>query len=482
MMRSLYAGVTGLKNHQTRMDVIGNNVANVNTNGFKRGRVIFQDLLSQSIQGASRPNNERGGVNPKQVGLGMKVAAIDTLMTQGSIETTGIKTDVAISGDGFFVHKNGDMSLYTRQGNLNVDSDYNLVNPANGFRVQGWNAQMSPEGEWIIRANGPTEDLKIPVGEKNPAKATNRIVVKSNLDSRVAPILNQEQATPDEVRAGQVRDVTLEVFDSTGNKYEAVMRMVKVDVNTWRASIIDVEGNEYVEGSARFDVGVAGNSELFRNPGDDATTMDDAVYLTFNEKGTLIALSETLNPEDRVTTGELSANLSFRVNDGTFGAGGDELGYRQDMQVVFGVANDPSKSVTQYADDFSTKMYEQDGYGMGYMTGFQIDTEGVVTAFYSNGNMREVAQLAMASFTNANGLEKSGDTYFSETINSGRAMIDVPGTQNRGTVLPGSLEMSNVNLADEFTDMIVTQRGFQANSRTITTSDQMLQELLTLKR
>jgi flagellar hook protein FlgE len=463
------------------MDVIGNNVANVNTNGFKRGRVIFQDLLSQTIQGASRPNNERGGVNPKQVGLGMTVAAIDTIMTQGSIETTGIRTDVAIQGDGFFVHKNGDVVLYTRQGNLNVDSNFNLVNPSNGFRVQGWNAEINADGEWKISAGGPTEDIMIPIAEKSPAKATTKIKLSSNLDSRVDRVLNPSQATNDEIQNGSVRDVDISFYDSQGNMYNATVRMSKVDVNTWQASILQVEGKNFVDGSARFDVGISGNTDVITG----ATTDRDAIYLSFNDKGQLIGISETLNPDDRVTTGELTANLSVRINDGTVNSGIDgnpQLGYLQNIEVSFGIAGNQSNSVTQFAANSSTKMYDFDGYEMGYMSSFQIDTEGVVTAFYSNGQIRDVAQLAMASFTNPNGLEKSGDTYFSETINSGRAMIDVPGTQNRGTILPGSLEMSNVNLADEFTDMIVTQRGFQANSRTINTSDQMLQELLTLKR
>lgn len=479
MMRSLYSGVTGLKNHQTRMDVIGNNVANVNTNGFKRGRVIFQDLLSQTIQGASRPNDQRGGVNPKQVGLGMKIGAIDTIMTQGSIETTGIKTDVAISGDGFFVHKSGDITLYTRQGNLNVDESYHLVNPANGYRVQGWNAELTPNGEWVLNTSKPLEDITVPIGEKNPAKATSRVEIRSNLDSRVEPILNQAQATQDEIDALQVHEFNVMVYDSQGNAYAVAIQAVKADVNTWRASINDVKSiegvNNYVEGSIDIDVGVQGNTDIVT--GESA----DAIYLTFNEKGELIALSETVNPADRVTTGELNANLSFRINDGTIGADG-ELGYIQNVELNFGAIDKTGESVTQYADPHTTKMYDQNGYSMGYMTGFQIDTSGVLTAFYSNGNMRDVAHLAMASFTNPNGLEKSGDTYFLESINSGRAMVGMPNTQNRGSILPGSLEMSNVNLADEFVDMIVTQRGFQANSRTITTSDQMLQELLTLKR
>jgi flagellar hook protein FlgE len=255
------------------------------------------------------------------------------------------------------------------------------------------------------------------------------------------------------------------------------MRMVKVDVNTWRASIADVEGMDYVAGSIRLDVGNAGNADITTG----ATSERDAVYLSFDEKGTLIALSESIDPADRITEGDLSANLSFRVRDGSLPEG-EDIGYVQNVEVNFGTAGASGIGVTQYADKFSTEMKYQNGYTMGYMSGFQIDTEGVITASYDNGSLREVARLAMSSFTNPNGLAKSGDTYFTETINSGRAMIGLPGTQNRGTILPGSLEMSNVNLADEFTDMIVTQRGFQANSRTITTSDQMLQELLTLKR
>lgn len=479
MMRSLYAGVTGLKNHQTRMDVIGNNVANVNTNGFKRGRVIFQDLLSQSISGASRPNDSRGGINPKQVGLGMKIGAIDTIMTQGSMETTGIKTDVAISGDGFFIHKNGDITLYTRQGNLNVDQSYNLVNPANGYKVQGWNAELTADGDYIINTSKPLQDITVPVGEKNPAKATSYVKVQSNLDSRVESVLNPAQPTADEFESGKTHRFGLEVYDATGNVYTVTMEAAKVDVNTWRASIYDVsslEGvNNYIEGSIRLDVGNLGNTDIVTGEA------SDSVYLTFNEKGNLIGISETINPADRINTGDLSANLSMRISDGTVGADGN-LGYIQNIEVNFGNVDEPNQSVTQFAETHSTKMYDQDGYGMGYMTGFQIDTSGIVTATYSNGMLRDVAQLATATFTNSNGLEKSGDTYFSESINSGRAMVGTPGTQNRGTINPGSLEMSNVNLADEFTDMIVTQRGFQANSRTITTSDTMLQELLSLKR
>ena len=141
MMRSLYSGVSGLQNHQTRMDVIGNNISNVNTNGFKRGRVNFQDMISQQMSGAAKPTDELGGVNPKEVGLGMTIASIDNVFTQGNLQTTGISTDLAIQGNGFFVLKSGEESFYTRNGAFGLDSDGTLVNPANGMRVQGWMAE-----------------------------------------------------------------------------------------------------------------------------------------------------------------------------------------------------------------------------------------------------------------------------------------------------------------------------------------------------
>ena len=141
MMRSLYSGVSGLQNHQTRMDVIGNNISNVNTTGFKRGRVNFQDMLSQQMSGAAKPTESVGGVNPKEVGLGMTVASIDTIHTQGSLQTTGVQTDLAIQGNGFFVLKNGDKTYFTRAGNFGIDNQGTLVNPANGLRVQGWMAE-----------------------------------------------------------------------------------------------------------------------------------------------------------------------------------------------------------------------------------------------------------------------------------------------------------------------------------------------------
>src|SRR6056297_405115 len=171
MMRSLYSGVSGLQNHQVRMDVVGNNISNVNTTGFKKGRVTFQDMISQMMQGPARPNERVGGVNPKQVGLGMQVASIDTIHTQGSLQTTGVKSDIAIQGAGFFTLRAGDENFYSRAGSFGVDSEGFLVNPANGMRVQGWNAE-NVDGQTLINTSATVEDIQIPVGSKDPAQQT----------------------------------------------------------------------------------------------------------------------------------------------------------------------------------------------------------------------------------------------------------------------------------------------------------------------
>lgn len=187
MLRSLYSGVSGLQNHQVRMDVLGNNISNVNTTGFKKGRVNFQDMLSQTMSGAAKPTDEVGGVNPKQVGLGMVIASIDTIHTQGSLQTTGVMTDLALQGNGFFILQDGAKSFYTRNGAFTLDQNGFLVNPANGQKVQGWNAQ-NVGGETIVNTSSALEDMVIPVGSKDPAFATTEVKFASNLDKRVEPL------------------------------------------------------------------------------------------------------------------------------------------------------------------------------------------------------------------------------------------------------------------------------------------------------
>lgn len=469
MMRSLYAGVSGLQNHQTRMDTIGNNVSNVNTTGFKKGRVQFQDMISQTLQGAARPREEVGGVNPKQVGLGMQIASIDTIHTQGSLQSTGVKSDLAIEGAGFFVLRDGDQELYTRDGSFSIDEEGMLVNPANGMRVQGWQAQ-NVDGETIINTSESVQDLNIPVGSKDPAQETTEVFLASNLNKNT-PLI-PEDATDAEIQEG-TWTVEYDIYDSYGNTHTLSVDWTRVDgeANRWQANV-QIDPEQDVQPDQAVAVG-------------DVDSADDQTFLVdFANDGTIQQVSNAQG--GLVDEGELGVDVTFEVPDSQVpideGTGLPTGPQTQTFTLNLGERGAFVDSMTQYASESSTKVFEQNGYGMGYLEDYRIDQSGVITGIFSNGTTRELGQVALASFTNPGGLEKSGENNYVETNNSGLADIAASGIAGKGQILSGSLEMSNVDLAEQFTDMITTQRGFQANSRTITTSDQMLQELLQLKR
>lgn len=439
MMRSLYSGISGLQNHQTRMDVVGNNIANVNTTGFKRGRVNFQDMISQNISGAARPTEQKGGVNPKQIGLGMTVASIDTIHSQGAFQATQKNTDVSIKGNGFFVLKNADKEIYTRAGAFGVDSNGTLVNPSNGMRVQGWMAQRI-NGEDTLNTSADVQDLIIPVGQKDPASATNDVYFSSNLDKRI-PVI-EEGANDLDIQRGTWL-VNKTVYDSFGQENLLEVRFTQSGTpNQWNA-LATVNGE---------------------NVGNFSVEFDNA--------GSLLSV----NGE----AAEVGSLLQVPVNFNVANATGEAV--QQTINLNLGTVGSYENSITQFADASSTKIYRQNGYGMGYMEDFQIDDSGIITGVYTNGTKRTIGQLAMANFRNPGGLEKVGDTNFSKTNNSGDALLGTAGVAGLGGIVAGVLEMSNVDLAEQFTDMIVTQRGFQANAKTITTADQLLQELMNLKR
>jgi flagellar hook protein FlgE len=465
MMRSLYSGVAGLQNHQVRMDVLGNNVANVNTTGFKKGRATFQDLLYQQLSGASAPNGEVGGVNPKEIGLGMAIGSIDTIHTQGSLQTTGVQTDLAIQGNGFFVLKKGESTLFTRDGALGLDKDGRIVNPSTGYRVQGWLAQ-TVNGQQILQTSGATQDLVVPIGSKDPAKATTRVDLACNLDKRTVEV--PQGAAADTVEQGTWR-VEEKIYDSFGSPHTLRIEYRKVvgQPNQWQGTVsVDPES------ATPTNTGVA----LGPNP---AQGNGNTFIVEFDNRGLLARVRDSqgnASPQ----TGALDMGLSFDVQGAAAAAGGGAQ--RQALRVNFGTVGSATNTVTQMAERSSTKSYSQDGYTMGYLDSFKIDQSGVVTAVYSNGTNRTIGQMALGSFTNPGGLEKVGETNFVQSNNSGQANIGPSGIAGKGKIIAGTLEMSNVDLAEQMTDMIVTQRGFQASSKTIQTSDQMLQELLTLKR
>lgn len=441
MMRSLFAGVSGLQNHQTRMDVVGNNISNVNTYGFKKGRVTFKDMISQSLSGAAKPQEDRGGINPQQVGLGMQVATIDTIHTQGALQVTGVNTDLAIQGEGFFIEKKGNSSYYTRNGAFSLDKNGYVVNPSNGYKVQGWNAVLNPEtGMMELNTAAGVEDLIIPVGSKDPARATQNTKFFCNLQKN-----------------SDTHQADLTIYDSTGIPRQLRATFNRTDVNRWDMVI---EVPEATEGSVSVSAGdpvQGGGNNTFQ--------------LVFNDAGSLISVSDGANTQ---TEGVLMPNVSFTYT-GTDGE------VNQTINLTLGEVG-LFNGITQFESPSTTKAIEQDGYTMGMLEGFSFDDSGQITGVFTNGNRKTLGQVALAKFANAGGLEKAGDTLFVESNNSGAANIGVAAAEGRGSIKAGTLEMSNVDLSEQFTDMIVTQRGFQANARTITTADQLLQEVIALKR
>jgi flagellar hook protein FlgE len=435
MMRSMFSGVSGLRAHQTRMDVIGNNVANVNTVGFKSGRVTFQEVFNQTLRGAGAPDSAtgRGGTNPMQVGLGIGVGAVDTITTRGSLQRTDNPTDLSIEGEGFFIVRGGntDTFRFTRAGNFGVDKLGNLV-AGNGMNVHGWQEyDRKSDGSFVYDVEKPIEPINLYADESNKnkrmiaAKKTENAIFAGNLDA------TKEVAT---TASGVIHtSVPLTVYDALGNSYKITLDFTKTAATP---------------ASSQWDWKV--------RAGDGATTTA-AGSISFDDEGQLI-------PADIVTT-ELEITPD------------DELG-----TTPFKVQLDFTK-LSMYAADSSVKPTNVDGYPTGNLVTFNIGPDGIITGVYSNGQQQPLGLIALASFENPAGLQKVGDNMFIPSTNSGDFKKGVKaGSEGVGTMNPGTLEMSNVDLSREFTDMIVTQRGFQANSRIITTSDEMLQELVNLKR
>lgn len=463
MMRSLYSGVSGLQNHQTRMDVIGNNISNVNTTGFKRGRVNFQDMISQQVGGAAKPTEELGGVNPKDVGLGMTIATIEQVFSQGNLQTTGVSTDVAIQGNGFFVLKDGDESFYTRNGQFGLDSNGTLVNPANGQRVQGWMAR-DLNGERIVQTAATPTDLVVPVNSKDPAKATENVLFACNLNKNTPEI--QEGASASDIAKG-TWGIEEKIYDSFGNGHLLSVSFTKVPgvANSWQATVnVDADNADFTQ--TRVGLGTTDG-------------VQNTFIVNFDNYGQLASVEDSSGNISN-QEGEIILQTSFTVPE----ANADENGnpYRQTFSINLGTIGSMKNTITQSASPSSTKAYSQDGYKLGYLDDFKIDSSGTITGVYSNGTNRVIGQLALATFANDRGLEKAGNNTYVETNNSGQANIGESGIAGKGSLLAGALEMSNVDLSEQMTDMIVTQRGFQSNAKTIQTADTLLETVLSLKR
>lgn len=396
MLRSLFSGISGLRSHQTMLDVTGNNIANVNTTGFKASQIQFQDTLSQMLNSASGAQDGVGGQNPAQVGLGVQVAGITTNFTQGAAQLTGRSTDMMISGDGFFVVRQGTQSYYTRAGSFDFDSTGQMVLPGDGAIVQGWAAVNG-----VVDTSQAVGDIKVAVGTVMPAKATTTAPFAGNLQSDAAD--------------GTIKTVTVKAYDALGTEREIALEFTK-SATGWTMTATD-------------------GSATYPTTGSVAVTFDATGALTMTDP------EFTLGGVDIDLTG-----LTGQAGVDTIAAG------------------------------------KQDGYAAGILESFALGSDGTITGSFSNGLKQDLGKIAMASFTNPSGLAKAGGSLFTTTVNSGDAQVGSAGTGGRGTLSAGSLEMSNVDLSTEFTQLIIAQRGFQANSRVITTSDEVLQELVNLKR
>jgi flagellar hook protein FlgE len=429
MLRSMYSGIGGMKNFQTKLDVIGNNISNVNTFGFKKGRTTFKDLVSQQLSGASNPTDNRGGTNPRQIGLGGTIASIDTIHTQGSLQTTGRALDLGISGDGFFIVNNGNLSYYTRAGNFYLDRQGTLVT-ADGLKVQGFQPNATGTG---INPNA-FGDLRIEAGNVIPPQSTTQVTFKGNLDATQAI-----GATPPERVFIQHK-----VTDSLGGVHDVRMQFERTGAGTWNYT------------AQRFDSTVT-------PPTSPWVALNTPVTgtLNFDANGAPITTGFPVPPANLVLS---PAELGNNVNP-----------------ITIPLSVDMFKGLTQFEGSNTADVDIVNGNSEGFLESFNISQTGEINGVYTNGEVRILGQIAMATFNNTGGLTKSGENLFQISNNSGLPNVGFAG-QGRGVMAGSTLEMSNVDLSEEFTEMIVAQRGFQANTRIITTSDEILQELVNLKR
>ena len=413
MLRSMYSAISGLQAHQARLDVIGNNIANVNTVGYKASRMTFKEIFSQTIKGASAPQGNGGGTNPQQIGLGVAIASIDTLFTRGGAQRTDNPTDLSIDGNGFFIVSNGESILYTRAGNFSFDSNGNLVTP-DGYKVLGW---MSTDGKTV---NTDTGNL-VPINLKNwfgmEPSTTTQLEIGGNLNASTG--INQSIS------------YNIIVYDTQGGSHVATITFTRQDPNTWNWSVTSQD--PYI------------------------SSVDGSGTITFGSDGKIAPNTQT------------SWTLNFNMNT-------------QLTNAQIGPVNIDLSKLTMFSTETDLRELSKNGNEAGALQSINIDKYGVVSGIYSNGRKQVIGQIALADFQNPMGLEKVGNTMFINTVNSGEPMIGAAGSGTRGSINPGTLEMSNVNLANEFVDMITTQRGFQANAKVITVSDEMLQDLVNMKR
>ena len=568
MMRSLYSGVAGLKTHQTRMDVIGNNIANVNTTAYKSSSMTFSELMSQTTQKASGANATTGvgGTNAKQIGLGVKAGAINTaITTQGSAQSTGNPFDIMITGDNFFVVNNGSENFFTRDGSFYVDGAGNLAMTSTGYNVMGWGVDKTTGN--IKQDTVTALRIMSSANMTYPPEATTKANISGILDQNDKDVTSANGKTVNlnffdargysytakftfkQSGGDKTNEYSMElnkILDSTGaeidisklkfgNRSQQKME-TKVTLNTdaykWDGKVLKTkDGTTEVANLA--DIFKADGSLI--TPADDAAAQKqqkalDAIAKAYGYEGSTdeflnLYITSTANKDKQLTIQDLLGNMMAGKTTDVLPADGSAITmegrYFEGTTVVFNKDTGKLESVggsttnlnvnvafsalggnfsdvtidlsecTNYDNKGTSTIGatsgDLDGLGtgrrLGDMIGVSIQKDGMIYASYDNGMTKLLGQIATAAFANASGLEKEGDNLYSATLNSGEFDgIGVDITAGGGYMSTGQLEMSNVDLSSEFTEMITTQRGFQANSRIITVSDTLLEELTNLKR
>ena len=470
MLRSFSTAINALLSQQVAMDVLADNLSNVTTPGFKANSVSFKDQFSQTLRAGAAPTEELGGINPTQVGLGTNVGAILQRFSQGALSSTGRDLDLAVQGDGFFVYKVGIAQYYSRDGSLATDKDGFIVNSSTGDRIQGWQADPAT-GE--VSAGINLEAIQIPI-DNTVARQTTVATMLGNLDSTIpegtdATLTNLGIYLSDGTVGGATDDprlpvvadrhyASIGVYDSLGSIHTTNVRYIRLPNTT------DPTTGETLS-VWRFDA-VSPTSDLGRG------------LLYFNTSGQFVR-SEYADPTTISNTGDTTATLVAGTVDQpallqVAGSPGSVSPFTYTLNV---------NGLTTLATNSTATLATQDGLAAGTLVTFNVSANtGEIFGVYTNGDQRLIGQLAMAMFTNPSGLMRMGSNRYQVSLNSGEARIGTPGSGGRGKISAGYVEGSNVDMSREFSNMIIAQRGFQANAKIITVSDEMLNELVNLKR
>ncbi len=494
---SLFTAVSGLNAYQNAIDVISNNIANVGTTGFKSQEITFQDLLYQSQAFASAPTQTRGGTDPQDEGLGVKTSSISTNFSQGGLQTTGINTDLAINGDGFFILKNLDGSgvpMYTRDGHFSLNANGVLYDPSSGLAVNGYMANAQGK----VTQNGNPGTLQIPIGLQSQAVGTGfGAKTGPTNDNNFDVVLggNLDQTLYLQANSGAAQSVTISttIYDSLGNSH--LVNITYTPITVGMGGVVPTTTQVNNTAGVATSIGTEWQYAISgANPADPLTAQlagepaaDKSGFVYFDQNGQFINTSSLGGPglggnPTAATTHAIGAqgstadgNLLVITNWGAPANNSSPTTAANPAAIALDFAD-----MSSLAGSSTATTVSQNGYGEGTLANITIGADGTITGAFTNGQQATLAQIALATFQNENGLQRVGNSDFQSTANSGLPQINVPETGQFGSIVSGSLEESNVSLSQEFVKMIEAQNAFTANSKSVTVANQDLQTVIGL--